>query len=111
MTMTLVQAVITIAVCALATMLTRFLPFWVFPAGKPLPKVVAYLSQVLPYAVIGLLVVYCLKDVNVMSAPHGLPEAIAVAAIVAVHAWKRNVLISIATGTALYMVLVQVVFG
>ncbi len=110
MTMTFTEALITIAICAAATALTRFLPFWVFPQGKPLPPAVQYLSRVLPYAVIGLLVVYCLKDMDMMSARHGLPELLAIAATVAVHVWKRNVLISIATGTALYMMLVQLVF-
>lgn len=109
MSMSLAQAVITIALCALATALTRFLPFWLFPAKKPLPPVVAYLSRVLPFAVIGLLVVYCLKGVDPAAAPHGLPEAIAIVAIIAVHVWKRNVLLSIAAGTAIYMALVQLI--
>ena len=108
--MTTTQAIITAALCALATALTRFLPFWLFPEDKKLPPVIQYLSNVLPYAVIGLLVVYCLKGVNLLGASHGLLEAIAIAAVVAVHIWRRNVLISIATGTVIYMLLVQFVW-
>lgn len=76
----------------------------------PLPAVVTYLGQVLPCATMGLLVVYCLKGVSWISAPHGAPELIAIAAVAALHRWKGNVLLSIAGGTALYMALVQLVF-
>ena len=108
--MTLTQQIITIATVVLATMITRFLPFFVFPAGKPTPRYIKYLGNVLPAAVFGLLVVYCLKGVNVLSSPHGLPELIAIAVVVALHLWKRQMLLSIAGGTVCYMLLVQFVF-
>ena len=94
----------------LATMLTRFLPFIVFPSGKPTPKYIQYLGKVLPAAVFGLLVIYCLKNVDVMTGSHGLPELIACVLVVLLHLWKRNTLLSIIAGTAVYMFLVQVVF-
>lgn len=111
MTMPLWQAVVTIAAVALATMLTRFLPFLVFPESKEPPRMVRYLGRVLPYAMTGLLVVYSLKDVSPASGSHGLPEAIAMASVAALHLWRRNMLLSIGGGTILYMVLVQTVFA
>ncbi|MDD3221262.1 MAG: branched-chain amino acid transporter AzlD [Clostridia bacterium] len=108
--MTDLQACITIGVCVLGTMLTRFLPFILFPENKETPEFIRYLGTVLPYAVIGLLVIYCLKDVNVFGSSHGLPELIAIVFIVFIHRWKKNVLLSIAGGTLLYMVLVQYIF-
>ena len=108
--MTLTQQLITIGLVALGTMATRFLPFLLFPADKPTPPVVRYLGRVLPGAVFGLLVVYCLKDVSLLSGSRGIPEAIAIAAVAALHLWKRQTLLSIAGGTILYMVLVQCVF-
>ena len=110
MTMTITQQIITVAVVVLGTMTTRFLPFIIFPEGKEPPAVITYLGTVLPYAVIGLLVVYCLRSISWLSAPHGAPELIAIAAVAGLHLWKRNVLLSIAGGTVLYMVLVQAVF-
>lgn len=107
--MTVTQQIITIASVVLGTMVTRFLPFLVFPEGKTPPKFITYLGTVLPYAVIGLLVIYCLKDA-VFSSLHCLPELIAIAFIVVLHKWKKNTLLSIAGGTILYMFLVQVVF-
>ena len=107
--MTVTQQVMTVAVLALGTALTRFLPFLVF-RGKRTPKCIGYLSTVLPPAVFGMLVVYCLKDVDVMNGHHGLPELIGVVATVALHLWKRQMLFSILGGTAVYMVLVQWVF-
>ena len=97
--MTLTQQIITIGLVALGTMATRFLPFLLFPADKPTPPVVQYLGRVLPGAVFGLLVVYCLKNVSLLSGSHGIPEAIAIAAVVALHLWKRQTLLSIAGGT------------
>lgn len=108
--MSVTQQIITIAMVVLATMLTRFLPFIVFPSGKPTPKYVQYLGKVLPAAVFGLLVIYCLKDVDVMTGSHGLPELISIAVVIGLHLWKRNMLISIAGGTVCYMLLVQLVF-
>lgn len=104
------QQVITIAVVVFGTMLTRFLPFLIFPAGKPTPKYIQYLGKVLPAAVFGMLVVYSLKSVNILSGSHGIPELIALAAVTVLHIWKRQMLISIAGGTIVYMLLVQFVF-
>ena len=108
--MTVTQHIITIAMVVLATVATRFIPFIVFPAGKPTPKYIQYLGKVLPSAVFGLLVVYCLKDVNVTVWSHGLPELISIAVVVGLHMWKRQMLLSIAGGTVCYMLLVQFVF-
>ena len=104
-----VQTILTIAALAAGTQLTRWLPFWVF--RKDPPAVVTYLSHVLPAASMGLLVIYCLRSVAWTAAPHGAPELLAIAAVAALHWWKGNVLLSIAGGTALYMLLVQVVFA
>lgn len=108
--MTQMQAFITILMCVIGTMVTRFLPFILFPENKETPEVIQYLGRVLPSAVIGLLVVYCLKDTNVLGGSHGIPEAIATVFIIVVHRLKKNVLLSIAGGTLLYMALVQFVF-
>jgi len=108
--MNLTQQLLTIAVVSVGTILTRFLPFLIFPAGKPVPKYVKYLGKVLPGAVFGMLVIYCLKGVSVLSAPYGIPEAIAVLVVIGLHLWKRQTLLSIAGGTAVYMILVQFVF-
>lgn len=91
-------------------MLTRFLPFLVFSSKKPTPKYVQYLGKALPAAVFGMLVVYCLKNVNVLAGSHGLPELISIAVVVALHLWKRQMLLSVAGGTVCYMLLVQFVF-
>ena len=80
------------------------------PPGKPIPPVIQYLGKVLPPAVIGMLVIYCLKAVSITSYPYGLPEFIAVAVVILLHVWKRNNLLSIGVGTVLYMVLIQAVF-
>ncbi len=100
------NAAVLIAVMAAATMLLRFLPFLLFK--KNTPPLAASLGRVLPGAVMGMLVIYCLKDVNVASAPHGLPELIAGGIVVALQAWKRNSLLSILLGTAAYMLLVRI---
>ena len=99
-----------ILVVALTTFSTRVIPFLVFPKGKEIPTIIHYLGKVLTPAVIGMLVVYCLKGTKILAAPHGIPELIAVATVVALHIWKRNNLLSIGVGTVLYMVLIQVVF-
>ena len=98
-----------IAVMALGTALLRFLPFLIF--RKRTPPYIAYLGKVLPPALVGMLVIYCFKDVSFTTAPHGLPELIAAGSVVLLHAWKRSSLISILGGTAIYMVLVQLVFA
>lgn len=111
MRLTTVQTLVILLAVAAGTQITRWLPFVLFPEHREPPKVVAYLGRVLPPAMMGLLVVYCLRGVDLFSGSHGLPEAIAVAVIVALHLWKRNVLLSIAGGTAVYMLLVQAVFA
>ena len=100
-------SVIIIAVMSAVTMLTRFLPFIVF--RKQTPKYISYLGRVLPSAIIGMLVIYCLKDITPFAAPFGIPELVAVACVAGVQVWKRNSLISILTGTAVYMVLIRVI--
>lgn len=107
--MTLQEQIITIAVVAFGTILTRALPFIVFPRGKSAPKYIQYLGRVLPMAVVGMLVVYCLKDVDFLSGTHGLPEGIAILAVMGLHLWKRQMLLSIAGGTVVYMLLIQIV--
>ena len=108
--MTAIQMGITIAVCTAATMLTRFLPFFIFPDNRPTPPFVRYLGCVLPAAVFVMQVVYCLKDIRLFTGSHGLPELIAVFVVIALHLWKRQMLLSIAGGTFVYMFLVQLVF-
>ena len=107
--MTALQMLLTVLALALGIQLTRWLPFWLF--RKEPPAVVSYLGGVLPCATMGLLVVDCLKGVEFLAPPHGVPELLAIAAVAALHRWKGNVLLSIAGGTALYMVLVQAVFA
>lgn len=102
--------VIMIAVTALVTMATRFLPFLIFGENRKTPPLIDYLGKVLPCAIMGMLVVYCLKDVSFLSAPFGLPEAIGIVIVALLHLWKRNSLLSIGVGTVSYMLLVQLVF-
>ncbi|WP_025679571.1 branched-chain amino acid transporter permease [Paenibacillus massiliensis] len=109
--MTLSEQIITIGMVVLGTMLTRFIPFILFPSGRPTPRYVQYLGAMLPAAALGLLVVYSVKDISFLTGSHGLPELIAIAAIVLLHKWRGNMLISIAGGTLLYMFLVQFIFG
>lgn len=108
--MTLAQQLVIIGACVLGTMATRFLPFLVFSDKRPTPKFVQYLGRALPAAIFGMLVVYCLKDVSVFSGSRGIPEAAAIAVTAGLHLWKRKMLLSIAGGTACYMLLVQLVF-
>lgn len=108
--MTLVQQIITVAMCALGTMLTRFLPFLVFREYRPAPKYIQYLGRVLPGAIFGMLVIYYLKNVSLLQYSYGLPELIAIAVTAALQRWKRNMLLSLFAGTALYMLLVQTCF-
>lgn len=110
MYLTPVQTLIMIFAVAFGTMITRFTPFILFPDSKEPPEVITYLGKVLPPAMMGLLVVYCLRNVSVVQSPHGLPELIAIAVIAALHKWKGNVLLSIGAGTVVYMALVQAVF-
>lgn len=108
--MTTGQIWITIALIALGILFTRAAPFLLFPAGKPTPKYIRYLGNVLPSAMFGLLVVYCLKNVSLFVPSYGIPELIALAVVVALHLWRRQMLLSIAGGTVCYMLLVQLVF-
>ncbi len=108
--MTVLQQVITIAICALGTMATRFLPFIIFRDNRPTPKYIQYLGKALPAAIFGMLVVYCLKDVNVIAYSFGLPELIGIITVAILHLWKRQMILSIAAGTVVYMLLVQFVF-
>ena len=109
-TMTLMQQILTIALCVLATMTTRFLPFLVFSGKKETPETVQYLGKVLPLAVFGMLVVYCLKNVSFLAGSRGIPELAAIAVTVFFHCWKRQMLLSIAAGTVCYMFLIQTIF-
>ena len=104
------QQCVIIALCSLASMLSRSLPFLLFKPGASLPSYIRYLGKALPSAVFALLVVYCLKDVSLLSGNHGIPEAIALAVTVALHKWKHQTLVSIAGGTVCYVLLVQLVF-
>lgn len=106
----MMQGIFLAAALMAATMITRFLPFFLFPDGKETPKYIEYLGKTLPYATIGLLVIYCLKDVSFAAPAYGLPEVMAITGIVLLHRWKRNSLLSIGAGTILYMILIQVVF-
>ncbi|MGM9569560.1 MAG: branched-chain amino acid transporter permease [Phascolarctobacterium sp.] len=108
--MSFTEQLITIAVVVLGTMTTRFLPFLLFPSHKKTPPLVAFLGKVLPSAVMGLLVVYSLKDTSIFSATHGLPEAMAVGITIALQLVLKNLLLTIAGGTIAYMLLVQLVF-
>ena len=102
--------ILLVAVVALITAFLRFLPFLIFGENRTTPPLITYLGQVLPFAIMGMLVVYCLKDVSFRSGSFGIPELIACAAVVLLHIWKRNTLLSIGGGTLCYMLLVQLVF-
>ena len=104
------HAFLTIAVVALVTALLRFLPFLIFGENKTTPPLVTYLGQMLPFAIMGMLVVYCLKDVTFLSGSFGLPEVISCTVVSLLHIRKRNTLLSIAAGTICYMLLIQRVF-
>ena len=108
--MTLSQQIITIAACVIGTMATRFLPFLIFRSDRPTPKYISYLGKNLPAAVFGMLVIYSLKNVSIVASPHGLPELIALAVVISLHLKWRKMLLSIAGGTVVYMLLVQLIF-
>ena len=107
MIMTTQESLITIGIIMLATMLTRYLPFLLFPDGRETPRYVQYLGKVLPPAVLGMLVIYCYKSVDVTTGDHGLPELLAGAAVVALQLWKKNMFLSLLAGTAVYMILIR----
>ena len=104
------HSVLIITVVALVTAALRFLPFLIFGEGKSTPPLVSYLGQVLPYAIMGMLVVYCLKDVQLLSGSFGIPEILGCAVVTILHIRKRNTLLSIGVGTVFYMLLVQLIF-
>lgn len=110
MPFTISQSILFFGIISLTTIFTRALPFFIFPDHKETPNYIIYLGKVLPYTIIGLLVIYCLKDISLSTSPYGLPEIISVAVIILLHLWKSNTLISIGAGTILYMILVQFVF-
>ena len=107
--MTNLHGILTVAVIALVTAVLRFLPFLIFH-NRETPKFVAYLGKVLPFAIMGMLVVYCLRHISFSAMPFGIPEILACGLVVIVHIWKRNTLLSIGVGTVCYMLLVQFVF-
>jgi len=100
------QIIISILAITIGVQITRFAPFLIFPAGRPIPKLAAYLGKTLPGAAISLLLVFSFKNVNIFSGNHGLPEFIAALTVAALHLWKRQMLISIGLGTFLYMALI-----
>lgn len=104
------HSALTVAVIALVTAGLRFLPFLIFGENRKTPPLIAHLGRVLPFSIMGMLVVYCLKDVALTTVPFGIPEAIGVATVALLHIWKRNTLLSIGAGTLCYMLLVQLVF-
>lgn len=110
MNYSITQLIIFFAVVSAGTILTRALPFLIFPENRQIPKYIKYLADILPFTIIGMLVVYCLKDISFVKSPHALPEIITIAAISILHIWKKNTLLSIGSGALIYMLLVQYVF-
>ena len=108
--MTTTQHMIIILAVGIGTLLTRLLPFLLFPTGKETPPFVRYLGDVLPGAVFSLLVIFCLKGVTLLAGSHGIPELLGIAVTIVLHLWKRQMLLSIAGGTICYMLLLQFVF-
>ena len=108
--MSTTESLLFFAIIAGGTMLVRFLPFLLFPEHKKTPGYIQYLGKVLPYTVIGMLVIYCLRDVSLLQYPYALPEAAGVGAVIFLQVWRKNMLFSIGGGTLLYMILVQAVF-
>ena len=102
--------ILLVAIVALLTAFLRFLPFLIFGENRTTPPLIAYLGQVLPFAIMGMLVVYCLKDVSFHTGSYGIPEAIGCSVVALLHIWKRNTLLSIGAGTVCYMLLVQLIF-
>lgn len=109
--MSLELQILTVVAVIAGTVLTRSLPFLIFPAGKPVPPVVKYLGRVLPSAVFAMLVIYCLRHVNLFAGTRGIPEMAALAVTVGLHVWRRNMFLSMVAGTACYMLFVQKIFA
>ena len=110
MPLTTYQSIITLGIIALITLALRVIPFLLFPENKKTPKYVLYLGKVLPHTITGMLVIYCLKDITLLSYPYGLPEILSIALIIILHIWKRSTLLSIGAGTLVYMFLLQNIF-
>lgn len=105
-----IHSAVLIAVTAVITAILRFLPFFIFGGKRKTPEFITYLGKVLPFAIMAMLVVFCLKNVSITAFPHGIPELISVAAVALLHIWKRNTLLSIIGGTALYILLINFIF-
>ena len=99
-----------ITVISLVTIALRFLPFLIFSGKRQTPAYVSYLGKVLPFAIMGMLVIYCLRNISFTAMPFGIPELLGCAVVALLHLWKRNTLLSIAGGTVFYMLLVQMIF-
>ena len=110
MNYTTTELILFFLIISFGTLLTRALPFLLFPENKPIPKYIKYLADILPFTIIGMLVVYCLKDTHITASPYALPEAISILVILFLHLWKKNTLLSIGGGALLYMLLIQSVF-
>ncbi len=110
MPFTIGESVLFFGIISLTTIVIRFLPFILFPENKKTPGYIAYLGRVLPYTIIGMLVIYCLKDISFTASPFGLPELISAAVIIVLHLWKNHTFLSIGAGTIMYMLLVQFIF-
>lgn len=108
--MTLTQQIVTIGLCILGTMATRFLPFLIFNENRKTPAYIQYLGKYLPSAVFGMLVIYCLKNVSLLQGSHGIPELISILITIFLHLWKKQMLLSIAGGTICYMLLIHFMF-
>lgn len=108
--MTISQQIITIGLCIFGTMFTRFLPFIIFNENRKTPAYIQYIGKYLPSAVFGMLIVYCLRNVQVLHGTHGIPELTAIIITVVLHLWKRQMLLSIAGGTICYMLLLHFIF-
>ena len=102
--------VLLIVVAVLVTAATRFLPFLIFGEKRKTPPIIEYLGTVLPCAIMGMLVIYCLRNISFASLSAFLPELLACALVALIHIWKRNTLLSILSGTLFYMIMVQIVF-
>lgn len=104
------HSLLIIIIVAIVTIILRFIPFIIFNGKKESPKIISYLSDVLPYAIMGMLVIYCLKDISITTFPFGIPELIASSIVIIMHLWRRNTLLSILVGTLSYMLLIQFIF-
>ena len=104
------HSILLVVIISVVTMVLRFIPMWVFGNGQQTPRLIQYMGKVLPYAIMGMLVVFCLKDVSLIRPPYGILELIACMIVVGLHVWKRNTALSIVGGTVVYMILVQGLF-